>query len=93
MPEESTVYVESIVSRRTMEPKVNVMFPERPPISFSPEEARQLAVNIFRAAESAESDAFLMSFARGNGMDLKEGAALVNEFRKWREKHDAVSAD
>jgi len=50
-------------------------------------QARELALNLLDAAESARADAFLVSFMRQKGPEA--GAALVMAFREFKEKMEA----
>lgn len=56
---------------------------------MSPAEARSLAMNLVECAESAEQDAFFISFLRKKvGADDKAVAGVLVQFREWREKKD-----
>lgn len=51
------------------------------------ETARALAMNLLQAADSAESDGFVVEwFAERAGLRLDQAAGLLNEFRTWRER-------
>lgn len=55
-------------------------------VTMSPEHARNVAILLFRAAEAAESDAFVVGFAMDTvGLSEREAAKLLFEFRNWRE--------
>ncbi len=70
----------------TKEPYVEINVPELR-IQMSPENARDLAVNLLQAAEAAYSDAFLVEFfVNAIGGTEAEAAGLLIEFRKWREQ-------
>lgn len=56
-------------------------------VQMSTDEARDLAMNLIQAAEAAEQDAFLFEWAqREVGVNDKQAAGLLSEFRKWREE-------
>lgn len=69
----------------TKEPFVEMNVPKRR-IQMSPENARDLALNLLQAAEAAYSDAFLVEFYR-DALQAEEEltAGVLIEFRKWRE--------
>lgn len=70
----------------TKEPFVEIMVPEKR-IRMSPENARDLALNLLQAAEAAYSDAFLTEFLVGViDSTPAEAAVVLAEFRKWREQ-------
>lgn len=54
---------------------------------MSPAEARELAFNLLRAADGAESDGFFVTFLQKTvGMDdMRAIAGLLVEFREYRE--------
>lgn len=55
------------------------------PLQISPEDARNLAMNLLRAAEAADTDAFLVDFMK-DSLDPQQIATLLYEFRNAREK-------
>lgn len=57
-------------------------------VQLAPEEARQLASSLVFAAEAAEQDAFLVEYAEKviGAKDDAAVAALLSEFRDWRNK-------
>jgi hypothetical protein len=59
------------------------------PLQLSPEEARDLALNLLSAAEASENDAFIFEFhsTLGGERDDKLGAGVLFQFRKWRDDH------
>lgn len=67
------------------EPFVQVNIDDREIVKMTPENARDLALNLLRASEAAYSDAFLIEFVKDKlgGNDLMAGTILA-EFRKWR---------
>jgi hypothetical protein len=57
------------------------------PIQISPEEARDLALNLLQAAEGAQTDAFLFEFAAKQlHASLEESASLLSHFRAFRDE-------
>lgn len=57
------------------------------PLQLLPNEARDLASNLLQAAEAAEQDAFIFEFHSQLLEDEKAGAAMMFQFRKWRDDH------
>ena len=54
---------------------------------MSPDNARELAMNLLEAAEAAESDGFMVHFMK-NAMEIDDDgafASVLSEFRKYRE--------
>lgn len=57
------------------------------PIQLSPEEARELAGNLFRAAEHAEADELIVEFAQKKlEVSLEEAAGLLVQIRMMRKE-------
>lgn len=80
-----SIMVESLVSRETGEARVNVFWREgTKPVQLSPTEARDLAFNLMRGAEGAETDACLLGFAEAHLGGKEAGSVLVSELRKYR---------
>jgi len=54
---------------------------------MSPENARELAINLITAAEAADSDGFIMDFLKERvGIEsIKDRASVLIEFRHYRE--------
>lgn len=78
----------------TKQPFVDLMIGDRKPIQLSPDEAREVAQGLIEAAESAEQDAFLIEWgAESFQGDRRAAAALLLEFRKWREARREKSGD
>ena len=77
------ISVESLVSNKTGEGRVNIYLQESgaPSYQLSTDEARGLASNLFQAAEAAETDALFLAFG-GN----KHGPNLVQELRQKRDE-------
>lgn len=83
------IRVESGYGGNTRQPFVEIKDDRlKAPMQLSPEEARDLALNILEAAEAAEQDAFMFEFV---SKDLHAGdqaaANIISEFRKWRDDH------
>ena len=80
-------WVMSGYGANTRQPYVEIESPELK-TQMSPQDARQLAMNILSASEAALSDAFLVTFIleKIEG-ELHEAAGLLNEFREWRESN------
>jgi hypothetical protein len=72
----------------TQEPFVEIEF-ESVQIQVTPENARDMGLSLLRAAEAAYSDAFLVEFLKSVGGNANEAAALLVEFRAWREQKQA----
>lgn len=54
-------------------------------VQVSPEEAREFALSVFHAADSAESDEFIMTWFESIGGKQIDPTKLLLEFRKFRE--------
>lgn len=81
----STINVTTGYGYKSKEPYVEVNVPKKR-IQMTPENARDLALNLLQAAEAAYSDAFLIEFLTDAiGSDPAQAAILLGEFRKWRE--------
>lgn len=82
--------VTTIYGAKSRQPIVEVTFPNRQSsVQLAINEARDLALNILQAAESAIQDAFLVEFFEELGMEPQERAALLAAFR--RRRHDRKS--
>jgi hypothetical protein len=84
-----TIMVESGYGGNTRQPFVEIKDEWlKAPMQLSPEEARDLALNLLEAAEASEQDAFMFEFV---SKDLHAGdqaaANIIGEFRKWRDGH------
>lgn len=89
MAKELTYNVSSGYGANTQEPYVEVEAPQLK-VQMSPENARDLALNLLRAAEAAYTDAFLVEFMKeAVGMNLPEVGSILKEFRSWRETKQA----
>lgn len=68
------------------EPYVEVQAPKLR-VQMSPENARDLAINLLQAAEGAYTDAFLIEFlVEKLGAGIADAAGVLQEFRAWREQ-------
>lgn len=87
-PPKYTFHVESMVASRTGDPGVIVTVNGADfAVNMTPDSARELATNIFRAAEAADSDAFVFSFFRDEvGLSREDAGAMLHQFREHREK-------
>ena len=84
---EKVIFVESLVSKRTGDGRVNIYLQESgaPSFQLSIDAARHLAGNIFQAAEAALTDSVL--FRAGETLEEpKIGAKLVGLLREQRNK-------
>ena len=88
MKKNGVIVVESLISQRTGEGRVNIYLQESgsPSYQFSVEEARNLASNIFQSAEAAETDAVLFRWANEHFGEAKMGPELVTLLRKERNR-------
>ncbi len=85
MTKDLTYNVTSGYGANTKEPYVEVQAPKLR-VQMSPENARDLALNLLQAAEGAYTDAFLVEFlTEAVGMKLPETGSILREFRAWRE--------
>jgi hypothetical protein len=85
----STIWVNSIVSGRTFEPLVEIVWGDKR-AQLSLEEARSHALYIIECAEAAESDAFVFQWLTrdviGNSQDASENfQQIIQEFKQFRE--------
>lgn len=81
-----TFNVTSGYGHNTRRPFVEIRGPKR--ATMSPEEARDLGMNLIQAAEAAESesDGFLVEFVLEQiGGEMEQAAGLLQMFREWRE--------
>jgi len=78
------IWVNSIVSSKTLEPWVTVEWGERRG-QLRPDEARAHAVGVLEAANAAESDAFVMEvLMKDAALSLHTAFQALVDFRAWR---------
>lgn len=93
-----TIWVESGYGYNTQQPFIEIKDERIKPgekIQLSPEEARDLAMNLLEAAEAAEQDAFIIDYVKKQivspGTSKEESdkmaAGFLFEFREWRKKY------
>lgn len=92
MPEnkshERVIWVDSVYGSETRLPLVQLSFGETF-LQISPAEARELAGNIFQAAEAAEQEGFLVTFMNrisGGTLTQAQMGGILMEFRGFREE-------
>lgn len=86
-PEPTHIFVTSLVSSKTLEPRVQIEIGECK-TQCSAEKAREIALMILEASEAATSDAFLIRFLMekiGAPLDGAMGV-LLQEFRAFRDE-------
>ncbi len=85
---EERVNVSSGYGANTKRPFVAVQIGDRKPYQWSPDEARRIAALLLECADAAEGDAFVVEwFTTKAGLELRQVAALLNDFRLSRERH------
>jgi len=98
MTKEKDIVVFSVSSgfgHRTQAPYVQVLIEAADFITqMSPENARELAMNLLASAEAAEQDAFFISFLRKQiGANDRQVASLLTQFRDWRVSSDPATGE
>ena len=85
-PKQVVFHVTSNFGHRTQKPFVMVTVGEQDFMAqMSPDEARDLALNLLMCADAAENDAFLITFLRKRvKADDRAIAGLLAEYRKFR---------
>lgn len=83
---EDTIWASGIVSFESQLPFVHIDWGEKK-AQFTPDEARAFALTVFEAADSAESDAFLVHWLKDKVhiSEPSDYAGMLNEFRQYRE--------
>lgn len=67
------------------EPFVQINIEDKFVTRMSPENAREIALNLLRASEAAYGDAFLVEFIKDKlGGDDQIAGIILGEFRQWR---------
>lgn len=90
-PEPGMLSVSSGWGHNTQQPYVTIALASpvetaNPAVQLVSDQARQIAFQILEAAEAAEQDGFLVSFATQRiGVPIEQAGALLVEFRAWRE--------
>jgi hypothetical protein len=77
------IKVNSIFGTRTRKPIVVINFRQEA-VQVDPATARDLAMNLLRAAEAATSDAITWYFHTGLGLESDEASMILFEYRKLR---------
>jgi hypothetical protein len=84
--ERAMVHVANGYGARTREPFVTLRVKEEF-VNLTPEDAREVALNLIEATEAAMGDALIMRFAERNlGVNDEQAAQLLVMFRKLREE-------
>jgi hypothetical protein len=79
------VWVTSLYGAATRQPIVEMTVDHKRVLACSPEKAREIASMLSEVSHAAEMDAFFFEFASEKlGVDEQRAAALMNEFRQWR---------
>lgn len=88
MPEPTKVWVSSVYGHNTRKPLVKIEAETLDqPLQISPNEARDLALNLLEAAEAADQDAFMFEFVtQVIGQTEQVAASILIDFRDWRKK-------
>lgn len=88
MSERPMVHVANGYGHRTRAPFVMLRVKEQF-VNLTPDEAREIALNLIHATEAAMGDALIMRFAERNlGASDVQAAQLLVMFRKMREEGD-----
>lgn len=88
------VEVSSGFGHNTQKPFVQMVIPRADWMTqMSPENARELALNLLTCADAAESDGFLVTFLRDTvGVDdMRTVASILVDFRKYRDQQRKVA--
>lgn len=81
------VFVDGIVAVRDNEPYVRLTVNgEKAQLSVA--EAHKIAVDLLKVSSRTEADAMILSFFTNQGFPPGAGAALMQEFRWFRERQD-----
>jgi len=91
-PRMGEISVQGIVSSTTNQPYVQFAC-DISPTQFTPGKAREIALMLLEAADAAENDSVLMTFARESiGLDERGAAQLIQQLRAQREKARGTEA-
>lgn len=65
-------------------PFVNLTFPGGEVVQMSPDEAREIALNLLQAAQASITDAFIVEWTQQKlNLGLDKAAVLLNDYRTW----------
>lgn len=89
-PEKTKMFwVRSMFGGKTHEPIVVVTMPGGESVQMAPGEARDLALNILRCAEAAETDAFVVEWAmKEMRLGEHEATIILARMRAFRETRE-----
>lgn len=87
MSDETKVRVTSAYGNKTRKPLVNLMIGEHL-FTWDADEAKRVSDLLGEAAMASDADAFLFEWAAQALESEQAAAALLIEFRKWREKRE-----
>jgi len=80
------ISITSTYGYATQKPYVELSL-DRSPAQFSPAKAREIALLLLESAAESEADAELIAFGRdAMGLDDRESAQLLDQFRQHRER-------
>lgn len=86
---QKSLWVTSLYGYKSGSPLVSVAMPGGEFVQLSPENARNLARDLFECAEAAEQDAFMFSWVQEQIKVSPDKAAIVlNDFREWRARRN-----
>ena len=83
--ERSDFFVTSGYGYNTRQPFIKLTVNERTIAQVLVPDAQNLAMNILAASEAALSDAFLFEFFKGMSIEDQQIAAMISEFRDFRD--------
>lgn len=86
--EQSVLWCEALYGNKTRKGLVRITYGLGFDLTIAPEEARDFALNLLSAAESADQDHFIMEWLekRVGIPDLDKRAAALSDFRSVREQ-------
>jgi hypothetical protein len=92
-PEQNTIAIASGFGMNSKQAFVTIALSSpvetaNPAVQLATHQARQIAMQILEAADAAESDGFVLEWLMTGTSGLSEGqaAALLNDFRAWRDR-------
>ncbi len=83
---EVQVTVATIFGAKSRQAIVTLQWGDRAPFQVTTAKAREIAMMLLEAAESADQDGFIIVFAQRLGLDEGQAAQVLGEFRTWRER-------